>query len=961
MNRHFLQTWSDGLSDVEFARALFVAGIFDKAPLSWADSTARSQRKTGARFSWALRSKDVSKLAKPQSLLARWDALKSEHESFTLLVEEDSTLSFNERCDFADAMTSLHEVLGVTIECEKWWPDATPWRLPLSIAALDRDPVSQLLVERNAWAPPNWPFRYAIASRQFDRHQVLATSQPINAVLTQSTQAPPKLKANLAIVNGLGDETLDSAKALMEALAKRLSLSGVALIRTSRAPDEFANAIHRFAFEMSHDLPVDAAIQTAFGDDAILCGNASLLREARMSTQVSALAKRMAAMPKSAKIAVGERSAAMLVRANPPPSAVPIMESAGARIMMSAPPDEMSAAMAASAPAFAFEGESHEASALTELASAVRSAAASSATTSSAVRCVQQQCFVRPTPGASLTKVSDAFVVSEQVLLKIRIGHQSDGQWQSSTVAFPDHELPANESKHRLTVMLHEPNHFAAPMLADIELPQVGASNEASFEFTPKVAANFEARVSVVHRGRVLQTAILKTQVLDSRGEATTAHTISLVDEAHVRHDWTSLDQRPRFDLAFICNHDSANVPGVTAIAESFAWAPSTQGIEAVVAEINATLSKVATNAKSKDYSEGLDKGENPQLFIDLAFSGRELFLQLLGEQLSRNTAGEIDLRADRVTHIQVVATRPDAVIPIEFIYDYPVPDDGEASVCPQHRKALETGRCDPNCPGKLAPEKHVCPMGFWGLRKVIERHVVDPSAQPSDTTPISQSEATNARTKLEIRNAALVGHSNRVAEADIAPLLALLKENIGGAVTYAKKWDEWTSAVAAHSPQLLIAFPHNEGSGSQRGLEFDGKTLLTTSIKSRSEVLADKNANTKWHVRAPNGEPPMVLLLGCDTASTAETFGSHVAKFRTAGAAIVVSTIATVFGGHAVRVGTVIAGELLKRTNPDVEGAAIDRDRLGEILRDAKRAALLQSLPMALCVVAFGDADWSL
>jgi hypothetical protein len=104
-----------------------------------------------------------------------------------------------------------------------------------------------------------------------------------------------------------------------------------------------------------------------------------------------------------------------------------------------------------------------------------------------------------------------------------------------------------------------------------------------------------------------------------------------------------------------------------------------------------------------------------------------------------------------------------------------------------------------------------------------------------------------------------------------------------------------------------------------------------------------------------------MVLLLGCDTAGTAETFGSHVAKFRLAGAAIVVSTIATVFGEHAVRVGTTIVEELLKRTSPEIEGTAMDRERLGEILRDAKRAALLQSLPMALCVVAFGDADWSL
>jgi hypothetical protein len=33
----------------------------------------------------------------------------------------------------------------------------------------------------------------------------------------------------------------------------------------------------------------------------------------------------------------------------------------------------------------------------------------------------------------------------------------------------------------------------------------------------------------------------------------------------------------------------------------------------------------------------------------------------------------------------------------------------------------------------------------------------------------------------------------------------------------------------------------------------------------------------------------------------------------------------------------------------------------LGELLRDVKREAVAESLPMALCVVAFGDADWRL
>ena len=74
------------------------------------------------------------------------------------------------------------------------------------------------------------------------------------------------------------------------------------------------------------------------------------------------------------------------------------------------------------------------------------------------------------------------------------------------------------------------------------------------------------------------------------------------------------------------------------------------------------------------------------------------------------------------------------------------------------------------------------------------------------------------------------------------------------------------------------------------------------------------------------------------------------------AGAAVVVSTIATVLGAHAVQVGTRIVADLLEQV-----AATGGQPHLGELLRQAKCRALLASQPMALCVVAFGDADWRL
>ena len=109
----------------------------------------------------------------------------------------------------------------------------------------------------------------------------------------------------------------------------------------------------------------------------------------------------------------------------------------------------------------------------------------------------------------------------------------------------------------------------------------------------------------------------------------------------------------------------------------------------------------------------------------------------------------------------------------------------------------------------------------------------------------------------------------------------------------------------------------------------------------------------------------PLVFLLGCDTASTAEQFSTHAGYFRQAGAAIVVCTVASVIGEHAVKVGTVIAAKILAAAKADHADEALGHSKenfqFGEVLRDAKRQALLEKLPMALCVVAFGDADWRL
>jgi hypothetical protein len=70
-------------------------------------------------------------------------------------------------------------------------------------------------------------------------------------------------------------------------------------------------------------------------------------------------------------------------------------------------------------------------------------------------------------------------------------------------------------------------------------------------------------------------------------------------------------------------------------------------------------------------------------------------------------------------------------------------------------------------------------------------------------------------------------------------------------------------------------------------------------------------------------------------------------------GASVVIGTVATVFGKHA----TSVANMLVKKLTKERE----EHERLGEIMRIIKREAVADGILMALCVVAFGDADWKL
>jgi hypothetical protein len=298
MNRLFLDAWSIGLSDHEFACALAAIGIdANDATLgaSFPDATRRVTR-----LVWRLSPFNMATKQSSPDALKRWYDIVAANPSIAITLAYASSLSFAQRFEIADILNTVTEIEGVTIECDSEWTESPPWRLPYSIASLERDGVATWFADREQHVPPHWPFRYTIANKQNDRHSIVCIDEPIAESIKALAEAPSRLKCNAVVINGFGDCTFESLYPLLRQLAARLSCSGIAICRDTLSDEDFARSVHLLALELTHDLPFDAALRRGFGHNARLIGNASLLREARVSAQVASLSRRLKALPPTA-------------------------------------------------------------------------------------------------------------------------------------------------------------------------------------------------------------------------------------------------------------------------------------------------------------------------------------------------------------------------------------------------------------------------------------------------------------------------------------------------------------------------------------------------------------------------------------------------------------------------------------------------------------------------------------
>jgi hypothetical protein len=518
--------------------------------------------------------------------------------------------------------------------------------------------------------------------------------------------------------------------------------------------------------------------------------------------------------------------------------------------------------------------------------------------------------------------------------IAVFIGPEQEGALAAKGDESFDEALGPVGDMEQLLVMLIPPPAISPPQTGTIFLPRTGTSRPCTFSVQlPEGLDTFEAQIQVYHRNRMIQMALLRGVVLADPEHAGAEARIEL-ELAVIRPGTADLEDREQFDVAVA--RTSAHT---TAVADEDLVIFDNDRIEGVVPTITGILESIATGAPAR--RADLADPDVVEHLRALAFQGRELD-EAIGEPL-REQLG--DRKLDRV---QVLVESASDFLPIELVYGFPAPST-DAGLCPGWKSALLTGQCesDHEAKGPRRLADSVCPLGFWALSKVIERQVVGAESWAKQGLRgvefAIRAHPSAERMSLRPPNVALFAASNRVDEVKKGQIGSVLKtlERIADTATYAETWEGWVETVGRNSPSLLVLLSHTRELQKSAALEIG---------EDEACLLAQLNGD---YVKGASGDRPVVLLLGCETAVTYFGLQTFVSKFQDLGAALVVGTIASVLGQRAAHVARALATELAsasKRQRPI--GAA-------ELLLAIRRKLLAKGELTALCLTAYGDADW--
>ena len=723
--------------------------------------------------------------------------------------------------------------------------------------------------------------------------------------------------ADLVVVF-LGGNIPDSLRVQdLDPLRRTVDASGLLLIPAMADSEEVI--LHRMVEGIAHNAPLDVVVADVTAGSGLLLADLRLIKAAQLESRLLATVQVMRASPRAGEMLMVDSGAADRLKI---PAAASVGDVA-THIEKHLARNE-----------YVWIQESREASAYGHITRRMDEADEMRRTPR------YLQAGVHPDSEPQVV-VRGALRADTRYQVAVFVGGREPA-YLSVEEAFPAMPPPEDGRAHRLTVVFSEPQLAPKPQVKHIELPPVGNSSVCRFALrTLPDSTVLNARISVLHRNRVLQTGQLRVPV----GVSDVTPSFQL--DAAPRTILNGLDDRLNFSSAFVLNDvDGASCVHAVSGDRAAVIDMDDDTVTGLVQVLNAAITEITE--RPRDF-EGLRAPGSEKLLRKLAQKGASLRKYLMRHAMR---GGPITAP----THVQVVSAKAGKVFPVEFLYEFEAPEQ-DARICANAELALQAGLANGGCPAgcpalrsddgpiPTIQEHVICPLGFWGLRCVIERKAHRPShgAIGGDyrliAEPVGQIEGV-----LRPLERTVVGATDK-ANLHTANAVTDMVQRVRQVVTQVEvvnSWQDWIEAIERLSPTLLTLVVHQEKD------EFGTPEL---DIGAPPRLLSDL---VKPRHVAPGGQEvkPIALIVGCETAIADIDYENFALRFQDEGAVIVVSTIAKILGRQATPVTAELVEEMSKIAEPTP---------FAEVLRDIRRRLLLSGTPMVLALTALGDADWEI
>lgn len=521
----------------------------------------------------------------------------------------------------------------------------------------------------------------------------------------------------------------------------------------------------------------------------------------------------------------------------------------------------------------------------------------------------------------------------------------------SDAPPFPEELLAAEDRDEvELAVVVTDlalrPGESRPALQAMLRLPRDGDAEPASFPIrTGGSGSSLEFRVVVLYQHRFVLTGLLRAQV----GTGTRP---TFTVESVVRADTSELELCRRHDVSLVVNHNSRDVPVVLVCSDERAEVSAPDQLRGVQEHLSTLLNRLVNEPET---FSGYASAAYSTLLVDLARSGRQLNNALFGRL---GEAADWTGRLRDAGRISVLSAHPGAVLPLELVYDRHLADGFGAvpnTLCPSAAEYLGASDCPGNC-GEPTPGQWVCPFGFWGTRKVIERHV-----NGARVAALSKDFALAPSPDVERHRIGLgeiIAAASARADHNDAQAWTTAAATLAGEVTLAGNWLELADRVTecrdrGSPPDVLLLVTHVTQGPNGMVLEIgDGDEWPV--LRSLDPLVLRSGASQ------PDGSAlagnPLVMVLGCGSAAGRAPMFEVPARFLEEGAPAVVAALTTVLGRDIVPVAVRMLEELRRLGASGGTGAL-----LGEAMLAARRRCMLQGQGAVLALVAFGDTDWQL